>query len=37
MLLVVPTDIELCKIYAENIIVHYGSENIYICVIDLID
>ena len=29
MLLVVPMDIELCKIYAENIIAYYDSENIF--------
>ena len=30
MLLVVPTDVKLCKIYAENIIVYYDSENIFV-------
>ena len=35
MLLVVPTDIELCKIYAENIIAYYDSGNIFVWLIDL--
>ena len=35
MLLVVPTDIELCKIYAENIIAYYDSANVFVWLIDL--